>query len=1384
MTEFSRMLEQARGVLPLHRLMEQRGHAAGMPGKKAACPFCGNKSSAGIKEFQGQEYFKCFHLECPSGTQGDKGAWDVVDYFAYATGLNRTDAAIQYLKEAGVWKDRESHAPSVMPGKAPRRKKLPEGLMAETPATDLPNPESESAPGNPQGSPLPQDPGPSPTGFAGATQSVPPATLGQSAEKSLLNDGGSAVQQSDSGLSAGPVAPTAVASSGADPVGASNLSDVPSEMTNDQGPMTTGAEMTSGMARFLGEDAPAAGGGEKKADGGGDGTDGTKPPGSDDSRPRDNNAALKWFYDRTRLTDEDLQKLWTKRGLTPATCAAFGFRSSLREYKETLAEMRNHFPIQVLLDSGLWKQGERAKDAAGPNPQYYGWGIKGKAKEGTREHKKGDVVWDWTLPILIPYFDATGELVFLRPHKGNPKGSVPRMFIARPQLAPGGEDIFPPRGNVVAFPGQRSVEFAVITEGEFKVAALWQVLGQTVAISALPGITMVKQLLGDVEDWLDEIGIGQRPVVVAYDNEEKGDPKLPGFTERKEKRFESQVWGRYLVRQICKAGHEGRLGTLPKEWREPATGKADWDGALAWLIEDTLREMEGQWTRRPTDPQALWEVARRIVQEQFLQVLNAASRNEQLAQLVLFSSEEERIIANRLEWISYVPKLPSGGDDEENISRRLRRLVRKLRNDDHRLPAKARGFLLLLAKHYQEVKGGYYKFKKLTDAHNAAWLGHLSNASGSEDVEVKRACEVALEGIPQRISDFIMKAHYVLKRTDGTRVRLVTIHTVNGVDTALEELPSAAFAQPSKWREWLMNKCTQAAWAAGERELNDLQMDVGRALAFKDVSEVTLRGWHEPSKLFFFQDAVYAPDGKRLFPPPPESPPDKFGIIWHEGHGYKMAKVDQEGEELRQGFPHMRPLRVAGAEAAGTETGTQPRFVADLFRDYSDRMYETIGNYQGWLGVGMVLAAAAAPEIYNKYNAFPGLWVHGQQSQGKTSVCGWLMRIWGFELNKGMSLSGTSGPGLSISMQQYSALPFWFDEFQPETPKWMIEQLKRFFGREKVGKKTFGEQVREIRATSLVSGVATSHDGQLRSRYAYVQVSAKNRLKNWYEWFQERSPDFFFIGRYIIERRKEFAEMTLAALKGWMSSSSLVNLDERSRLVHGVAFAAFYAMSAMLECHDPARLDQFRDYLKTHSQESMEQVERHVNVNQFWLDVIAANKSDAFGETPGERRRVWKAVEMKGAPPPVTEFQLREGAEHPKYAWRSYRLYFLPDAVISMLRRFKRMQGLEVPLERNDLLMQMRTQSYWVPPPGKEHKQRFGHGQRGESCWAIDVNKHELGCIRVDDETFDSSRRTEDGNFFARDEWVDPRCGDLFALVDSLASQKEQELAAEAELHT
>jgi hypothetical protein len=309
----------------------------------------------------------------------------------------------------------------------------------------------------------------------------------------------------------------------------------------------------------------------------GDGLDGQngqrgQDPTEGQPAPPENKAlmVLREFYEMLPdLSEEDEEALWWKRGLTWEACLAYGLKSSAKSNKAILEKLREKYDEEVLVEAGLYKK----KDGrCRPEPQLCGLGRTNK------KDAAGNFIWDWTNPILIPYFDKYGELMAIRPHKGGVAGQPSRLYVARWRKNAG---------------GRQNAEFkaahCVVTEGEYKAMALHTVFDGKVGVAALPGIQQGKNytVLEELKEWLRN-DCAPEKLIVAFDSEEKGDPKLPGFKPDKRRRFDSEVWARYLAIKLEQSFCAARVCNLPKEWRDE-NGKADWDGALSGMLQGRIK---------------------------------------------------------------------------------------------------------------------------------------------------------------------------------------------------------------------------------------------------------------------------------------------------------------------------------------------------------------------------------------------------------------------------------------------------------------------------------------------------------------------------------------------------------------------------------------------------------------------------------------------------------------------------------------------------------------------------------------------------------------------------------------------------------------------------
>jgi hypothetical protein len=1239
----SESIDEARQKLPLQRLMEQYGDAPTQGGWRSfRCPFC-QKKSAAVRETGGRSWFKCFHPACPSGTSGARGAWDEVGYLAHKQGVSRRDAFINYLKEAGVWKERDANAPSVMPGQRARRRQPTATMRKEMDEID-PRPAADEADDF-----LPPEEGDNKASGNNLASQRDGKPVAENLTPPPESEGHpfSAPHDSDSGVNLSPAIPS----------GASTPAQGP---TGDDGGSPAGA--SSAPSEPVAPPPP-----------------GGSPPAAPLPEPEPLRA-LRRFYEQLKLVPAHAESLTRKRGLTSATIEAMGYRSSVRENLEVLEALSGEFAVEDLVASGLWFRPR----SGGPKPSrmYHGWGkirrLPKAERTETREWEEG-----WCEPILIPYFDETGLLVALRPHKDMVKGQPARLYMTPGQSRP-----------------ERGPYFAVLTEGEFKAAALWQTLGGRYSVAALPGTSMAKSesVFEEIKAWLARENVDK--CLVGYDNEDKSNPNLPGFKAEKWKRYDTVIWAGYLALELVRLGYETRVVLLPDAWRDEQ-GKADWDSACAVLGDRAPAEFLNVFKERSIEAK---EFARR-------DLWGMVGRLEEI-----FDTEAARAIRNGVERRRYVPLLPHGGTDEQKLVVFLRQICAREKEE---MPEHWRSRLISLANAIESCLGWYYIRKPRPLKGPIVEEVKIALDAYPPTTDRGRAYREWMAGTPERCGDFRVDVHYVMVKMNGHRDRIVTLTNTQGEVSRMLPLDEESFTAPSKFRPWLASH-GNFTWMSGERELQALQRDINHASFNKDVLQVPLRGYHEDSGLWFFEDVAFTPEGHEL-------QPSRGGIYWHGGQGYMMSQRDGENEVFRHKLPRMHP---EVREAA----------IGPFFREVCDKLEDSLGGLEAKLCLGIVLALGAGPEVFKLYSQFPGLWLHGEQGQGKSSVARWLMRLWGYNIEAGIPLNNTTVVNMAITVQQYGNLPVWFEEFQPETESRKQDLIKNLFGREAGGKKNFDDVPRQVRSTAIITGVATSTDGQTRSRYGHVQVSDKRRKGNWFEWMQTESARFYQLGRHALRNRTKFAGAVVASLKEWMDDPGTQG-DVRARLVHGVAYAGFKAFSELVESHDADSLALFRQWCQRHCGMAAEQTQQAVNVNVFWRDLMAAIDTHAFEQGESRLTDFFKVVVTPksyapGAPEQNTlplENEHRLGVRG--IGWQSVRLYFKPEPVIQLLQAHLRRQNRNITLSRSDLQDQMSRRDYWVSPGTKSgHRARFASG--AAFAWAIELDRHELGYNPITDEEY------------------------------------------------
>lgn len=243
------------------------------------------------------------------------------------------------------------------------------------------------------------------------------------------------------------------------------------------------------------------------------------------ARPRDVYAELVRV---AALTDAHRQELRAKRGFTDATIDRLLFRSGGEYMAGVIEKLRDEFSDEDLKDAGILVD------------------------------VNGTLVYNRQLledRILIPYLDEKGEIYHLRPHKLGFK-KVPIQPYCRRFLASLPDEI-------------------VLTEGEFKAAALMQL---EIPAIAIPGISSFGDKHFDrLVEMLREFEV--KKVTIIFDNEVKDNPAFPNYKEKPADRYDTDYWAYLMAWKLGRESFITRVGKLPDEWR--INGKIDFDGALA-----------------------------------------------------------------------------------------------------------------------------------------------------------------------------------------------------------------------------------------------------------------------------------------------------------------------------------------------------------------------------------------------------------------------------------------------------------------------------------------------------------------------------------------------------------------------------------------------------------------------------------------------------------------------------------------------------------------------------------------------------------------------------------------------------------------------------------
>ncbi|MBT5534858.1 DUF927 domain-containing protein [Candidatus Poribacteria bacterium] len=262
----------------------------------------------------------------------------------------------------------------------------------------------------------------------------------------------------------------------------------------------------------------------------------------------------RFLLDRLTLSDAHRRELREKRGFTDDTIDALEFRSVDGFSHGVEMELRERFPVDDLVASGVL---DRRSVAGGA--------------ETAETRLSGSLAGHG---IVIPYFDDAGECITVRRHKhGLSKlrrpGEDEEDEEAMERAGRNPVELYVPRLDV------RDRDTLYVAEGEFKAVANAQMGFWTIAV---PGVSsFAGKHFARLVDWLKDHGVER--VRMVFDTEDKATPGLSGYKEDVFRRYDTQFYAWRMAWQLDRAGLHAEIATLPLEW-DPERRKVDVDGAV------------------------------------------------------------------------------------------------------------------------------------------------------------------------------------------------------------------------------------------------------------------------------------------------------------------------------------------------------------------------------------------------------------------------------------------------------------------------------------------------------------------------------------------------------------------------------------------------------------------------------------------------------------------------------------------------------------------------------------------------------------------------------------------------------------------------------------
>jgi DNA primase len=434
----------------------------------------------------------------------------------------------------------------------------------------------------------------------------------------------------------------------------------------------------------------------------------------------------------------------------------------------------------------------------------------------------------------------------------------------------------------------------------------------------------------------------------------------------------------------------------------------------------------------------------------------------------------------------------------------------------------------------------------------------------------------------ETISNFVLNIKSSFFTPDGV-IRNVQLVNEYGETSETFALSPGEMAGLNEWKKFCFSKGNFVF----EGNTQDL-LNVWKLEFLRDIGDLI----YMPDRIGYIEDRNLWLFGNMAIKNGKIYRPDNDGIIWIKGRGYKpqSLQIGARGEAIEDAIPSLSERKI------------------DI-KEIAQKMKQTIGGYEAYVGIGWVIATIFSSDIFKYYKCMPILFPHGKRESGKSTFMRWLMAFFGIE-TEGVGIAETTQNFIARSLSYFSGLGAWFDEYRNE---YRVIQKDGFFrsayNRQMSGKGTataFQARGFSVHASVAISGEELPKDNGLFTRLVPLQVSAYKRDRTWYEWFNRHAQEFSSFTLYLLLNYEELKPKILtniAELK-----KALLQKDISDRTAENWAICT--------GCFDTVVFqdDEFISWVEQACQEVKLSGENEHMLNQFLSDILVLIIRDEINE--------------------------------------------------------------------------------------------------------------------------------------------------------------------------